>query len=148
MRKLLVTLTVALLSVINATAQNQTVNGRVTDEGKVPLQGVSVSSTDGKYGTSTNKDGNFTLSLPSSVNTLQFTPVNFETMLVSVSGNSSIATMASSDKKLQELVVVGYSTQTQRTRIQAASIIRADEFANLPIISLSQALQGRADGVI
>ena len=42
---------------------------------------------------------------------------------------------------------MGYNTQTQRTRTQAAAVIRSDEFANTSILSPTSALQGRAVGV-
>ena len=147
MRKLLVTLIVALLSVINATAQNQTVNGRVTDEGKVPLQGVSVSSTDGKYGTSTDKDGNFTLSLPSSVKILQFTSVNLETFEMTVKGNFLNATMISSEKKLEEVVVMGYQTIKRKEITSAITTIAGKEIAQKPIVNFTQLLQGKSAGL-
>ena len=61
----------------NASAQNRTVSGKVTDEKGAPLEGVSVTIPKGKQGTQTEKDGTYSISIPAAVKSLIFTYVNF-----------------------------------------------------------------------
>ena len=96
MRKLILILTAVFVFVLNAAAQNRTVSGKVTDDKGAPVEGVTVTSADGKQGTQTDKDGNFSISLPPSVKTLNFSNVNFETQTKSV---ASLSTINISDRK-------------------------------------------------
>ena len=57
MRKLILIVSAVFVFVLNASAQNRTVTGKVTDEKGTPLEGVSVTSPNGKQGTQTDKDG-------------------------------------------------------------------------------------------
>ena len=73
MRKLIFILSAVLFTVLSAAGQNRTISGKVTDEKGTPVDGVSVASSDGKHGTSTGKDGTFSISVPATVKTLVFT---------------------------------------------------------------------------
>ena len=78
MRKLILILSAVFVFVLHAAAQNRTINGKVTDDKGVPIEGVSVTSPDGKQGTQTERDGTFSISIPASVKSLNFSNVNFE----------------------------------------------------------------------
>ncbi|MEO6730529.1 MAG: SusC/RagA family TonB-linked outer membrane protein [Ferruginibacter sp.] len=148
MRKIIVTLTVVLLFVINATAQNRSVSGKVTDDKGKPLQGVSVSSLDGKYGTMTGKDGNYILALPTTVKTLLFTSVDLETNTIAVNSNTVNATMAAAEKKLQEVVVTALGiVKDKRALGYATQSLKNDQIANKGAIDVISSLQGKVSGV-
>jgi len=76
MRKPILIFTVIFVFILNAAAQNRTISGKVTDEKGTPLEGVSITSSDGKQGTQTDKGGNYSISIPTTVNSLNFTNVN------------------------------------------------------------------------
>jgi TonB-linked SusC/RagA family outer membrane protein len=126
----------------------RTITGTVTDQNGNPLPNVSVQVKGTTAGTVSGDNGTFALNVPANGRTLVFSTVGMATREINIGNQSAInITLQSADQNLQEVVVVGYGTQAQRTRTQAASVIRADEFRNMPIISPTQALQGQAAGV-
>lgn len=148
MRKLILILSAVFVFVLHAAAQNRTVSGKVTDEKGGAVEGVSVTSADGKQGTQTDKEGNFSISLPASVKTLNFSNVNFEPISKSVGAQSTISiVMKAKDNSLQEVVVVGYGTVQKKAFTGSASKVDTKEFAQLVTPSIDKQLQGRATGV-
>mgnify|MGYP003412822858 FL=1 len=112
MRKLILIVSAVFVFVLHAAAQNRTVTGKVTDDKGTPVEGVSVTSADDKQGTQTDKDGNYSISLPASVRTLMFSNVNFESQSLSVGTKLTInTTLKTRNTNLEEVVVVGYGTQ-------------------------------------
>ena len=55
--------------------------------------------------------------------------------------------MRSDIKELTEVVVVGYGTQERKNLTGSVASVSADDIKNIPIVSVDQALQGRAAGV-
>jgi len=148
MRKLMLSFSVALLCMLTATAQDRSLSGKITDEKGVPIQGVSIISPDGKSGTQTDQDGNYTITLPQNVKSLTFSAVDFETVTKTL-GKASILTFSliSSNKSLSEVVVVGYGTQRKKDLTGSISSINAEKIKNIPVQSFEQALSGKAAGL-
>jgi TonB-dependent starch-binding outer membrane protein SusC len=148
MRKLILIVSAVFVFVLNAAAQNRSVTGKVTDEKGAPLEGVSVTSPNGKQGTQTDKDGMYSISVPATVKNLTFTYVNFASQSKSI-GNSTVINIGlrSADSKLEEVVVVGYGTQKKREVTGSLSNVKGAAVANKPVQSFEQALAGRAPGV-
>ena len=141
-------LCIILLFTSGVSAQTRTITGVVKNAEGNPVPDASVLVKNSRIGTVTNAEGAFSLVVDSKVNTLTISSVGLATQDVPIKNSSNIVVaLVSEQRAMQEVVVVGYGTQAQRTRTQAASVIRADEFANMPIISPTQALQGRAAGV-
>ncbi|MDQ3845876.1 MAG: TonB-dependent receptor plug domain-containing protein, partial [Bacteroidota bacterium] len=148
MRRIVFLLLGVLLWAGQLLAQNRTISGRVTDEQGNAIPNASVTVPGTNTGTTTNADGTFSLNLSGNVRTLVISSVGMGNQEVSIGDRTSInITLRVADRNLQEVIVVGYGTQAQRTRTQTASVIRADEFKNMPILSPTQALQGQAAGV-
>ncbi len=149
MRKLILTLSTAFVFVLHAAAQDRTVTGKVTNDKNAPVEGASVATADGKYGTQTNKDGNYTIILPSTVKALTFSSVNFETTTKLLgAGNTTInISLRATDTKLEEVVVVGYGTQQKKAFTGSAARVNVKEFAQLVTPSIDKQLAGRAAGV-
>ena len=72
MRKLIVTITAVLVFVLNAAAQDRTITGTVTGDNGKPLEGVSITTPNGKQGTQTDKDGKYSLTIGPSVKSIIF----------------------------------------------------------------------------
>ncbi|AWM33242.1 SusC/RagA family TonB-linked outer membrane protein [Hymenobacter nivis] len=131
-------------------AQTRTISGRVTDQtngGGLP--GVTVVLKGTTTGVSTNADGGFTLGVPASGGTLAFSSVGFITQEQPI-GSSAVMSvaMATDTKQLNEIVVMGYGTQQNRREVKGAvSTVNSADYKDQPIISVDQALQGRAAGV-
>src|SRR5258705_1279951 len=148
MRKLILILSAVFVFVLHAAAKNRTVSGKVTNDKGVPVEGVSVTSADGKQGTQTDNAGNFSISLPPSVKTLNFSNVNFEPQTKSVGATLTVnVSLKTKDNSLQEVVVVGYGTQQKKAFTGSASRVDTKEFANLVTPSIDRQLAGRAAGV-
>ncbi len=138
-----------LLCTLQLLAQDKTVTGKVTDEKDgSPLAGVSVTVKGTTVGTSTGPDGSFRLSIPSSAKVLVFSFVNFAAQEVSIGNRSEFSVkLASEDKALSEVVVVGYGTVRKKDLTGSVVTIGGDKVKDLPVQSFDQALSGRAAGV-
>ncbi len=92
-----------------AAAQEHVVSGKVTaaDDGSA-LPGVNVVLKGTTFGTVTNAEGTYRLTLPSSGGILVFSFIGLQTQEVSVSGQSTIDTKLTMDvTQLSEVVVTG-----------------------------------------
>ncbi|HMW25469.1 MAG TPA: SusC/RagA family TonB-linked outer membrane protein, partial [Ferruginibacter sp.] len=148
MRKLIFILSAVLFTVLSAAGQNRTISGKVTDEKGTPVDGVSVASSDGKHGTSTGKDGTFSISVPATVKTLVFTSVAHETQTKAIGAQSTMnIVMRAKDTKLEEVVVVGYGTQRKKDFTGSVATVKGSAVADKPVQSFDQALAGRVTGV-
>jgi TonB-dependent starch-binding outer membrane protein SusC len=149
MRKLFAMLAcLTLLSTGQLLAQNRTITGKVTDDKGAPIPNASVIVSGTSIGTTTNNDGTFQLSVPGTAKLLVISAVDMGEKIVSIAKDDNVTVaLSKADKSLQEVVVVGYGQQTQRTKIQGSSVVKADAFKNMPIVSATQALQGQAAGV-
>jgi TonB-linked SusC/RagA family outer membrane protein len=133
----------------SATApQEVPVSGRVTDSQGQPLPGVTVLVKGTTNGTSTAADGSFSLNVPEN-STLIFSSVGFKTQELSVTGaTSTIAIRLSDDQQaLNEVVVVGYGTQTRQDLSTSVASVGSAALARQPVAGFDQALQGQAPGV-
>ena len=148
MRKTILTLAIAMAFMLGATAQDRIISGRVVNEKEAPMEGVSITPSDGKNGTQTDKNGNYSVSVSAAAKSLIFSYVNFETVTRAIGKLSTInVTMVSSDTKLEEVVVVGYGVQQKKAFTGSASKVDVKEFATLVTPSVDKQLAGRAAGV-
>ncbi|MGC4100480.1 SusC/RagA family TonB-linked outer membrane protein [Ferruginibacter sp.] len=147
MRKLILALSAAFLICLNAAAQNIAVSGKVTSDKNVALEGVTVASVDGKYATQTDKDGKYSLSLPTTVKTLIFSLVSYQTVNRPVRGGVLNISLTPSDVKLEEVVVVGYGVQQRKAFTGSSAKVGTGEIAQLVTPSIDKELAGRAAGV-
>ena len=148
MRKLTLIISAVFVFVLHAAAQNRTINGKVTDDKGMPVEGVSVTSSDGKQGTQTDKDGVFSLSVPASVKSLIFTNVNFEPLSKSLGGQLTVnVSLKTKDTNLEEVVVVGYGTQQKVKVTGSIGKVGGDKVASLATTSFDKQLAGRISGV-
>jgi len=140
--------TAVFVFILSAAAQNRTITGKVTDERGTPVEGVSVLSPDGKQGTQTDSEGQYSISLPASVKTLRFSNVNFEVISKSLGSQLTVnVSLKAKDSRLEEVVVVGYGTQKRREATGSVSSVKGAVTADRPVQSFEQALAGRATGV-
>ena len=144
---LLFTLVFALLAP-NLRAQTRTVAGAVVGSDGASIPGVTVLVKGGKEGTSTDVDGKYSLAVPANATTLVFSYVGYDSREVPIGGASTInATLTVNPTGLQEVVVVGYGTQSRRDLTGNVATVSGKEIATAPVQSFDQALQGRSPGV-
>ncbi|WP_289758096.1 TonB-dependent receptor [uncultured Duncaniella sp.] len=145
MKKLFLLLA-ALITTFAVMAQNQTVNGTVTSaENGEPLIGATVMGVGTKIGTSTDIDGNFTLTLPSTVTKLQVSYVSMKTTDVTiVPGHLNIA--LENANTLGEVVVTGYGVQRKAAFTGAASVLDGDVIEKKSDVNFVKSLEGSVTG--
>ena len=147
--RLLIALLLIVLLCPQGMAQDRQVSGRITsqeDGSAVPGVNVVVEGT--TKGTSSDIDGNYTIQLTPSENTLVFSFVGFRPMVVQVDGRTTIDVILEPDiTALDEIVVVGYGTQRERDLTSAITTVRTEDIVKTPTGQAMQALQGKVAGV-
>ena len=136
-----------LLTADQALAQNLTIKGRVLKDDGQPAQSASVLLKGTNTGTTTNQNGEFTLSAPSN-GTLIISTVDFITQEVAVNGSATMSvTLVSATRSLGEVVVVGYGTQRKRDVTGSTITVKGETLNQIKAPNLFNQLQGRAAGV-
>ncbi|NEU09257.1 TonB-dependent receptor [Flavihumibacter sp. R14] len=132
-----------------AYGQDRKVSGTVTArEDGLPLPGVSVVIRGTQTGTQTDRDGKYTLSVPSGSNQLEFRFIGYANQTVTIGSNGvANAIMTISAKELGEVVVTGYGSQSKKEFTGSASAVSGGKIADKPVQSFGQALTGQAAGV-
>jgi TonB-linked SusC/RagA family outer membrane protein len=148
MRKLLCLCVVLMLLTIQVWAQ-RTVTGKVTDDKGNPLPNVSVQVKGTTSGTVTDANGVFSLAVPQRAQALVFSSIGMSTQEFPIQGSTSFnVRLSSSERNMQEVVVVGYgATQRRRELTGSISTVKGSEVSEKPVQSFDQALAGRAAGV-
>jgi TonB-linked SusC/RagA family outer membrane protein len=127
----------------------QTVKGKVTDAEKGEgLPGVSVLIKGTAKGTTTNPNGEYSLSIPDNNAVLVFSFVGYEPQELAVGNRTQLNISLKADiKSLNEVVVVGYGQVKKSDLTGAVATVSVEEIKKVAVTSLDQALQGRAAGV-
>lgn len=129
-------------------AQANTVRGKVTTNQGAPLIGVSIIQKGTNNSTVTDFDGDYEITLKPGNNTLSISYLGFQTLEKQVKGGTTLNIQMQEDTEdLDEVVVVGYGVQKKSDVSGAISQMKAEEFEDNVVVSVGQALQGRAAGV-
>jgi TonB-dependent starch-binding outer membrane protein SusC len=147
-RQGVLTLFLLFVSALSFSQNNVTINGKVTDEGNKPMEGVTVQAQGTKNITLTKKDGTFSIMAPSASSVLVFSSVGFRQQEVTLTGQSQLnVSMVTLATTLSDVVVVGYGTQRKSDVTGSLSRITAEQIQERPSQNVLQALQGKAAGV-
>ena len=132
-----------------ALIQDRVISGTIKDEQGDGLPGASVLIKGTTIGTSTNAEGKFSLSVPTSAAILVVSYIGYAPQEVPIEGQTTIEITLQPDKAtLAEIVVVGYGTQKRSDLTGAISSVKSEDLKQLPMQRVDQALQGRAPGVM
>lgn len=124
-----------------------TVTGTVTDAAGEALIGVNVLVKGSSTGTITDLDGQYSLEVPGSDAVLVFSYTGYQNYEVAVGSQSVIDVTLEEGVSLDEVVVVGYSTQKKANLTGAVTAVGTKELKDRPLTSAATALQGAAPGV-
>jgi TonB-dependent starch-binding outer membrane protein SusC len=123
------------------------ISGKVTDENGKALSGASVQVKGTNIGTSTNQNGEFSITVPDG-GSIVISYVGYTSQEIEVAGKTTINISLQSISKISDaVVVVGYGTSRKRDLTGSSINIKGAEIANLPALSATQAIQGKAAGV-
>jgi TonB-linked SusC/RagA family outer membrane protein len=124
------------------------VTGLVTDENGGVLPGVSVVLKGSGQGTITDSEGRFALEVTDNQVKLIFSFVGYLPQEIALDNRTSLnVTLKVDEKALEEVVVVGYGTQSKRALTGAVSVVRFDDAPVNTFSSVAQALAGKAAGL-
>ena len=129
-------------------AQN-TLKGVVLDgTNNQPLPGVNVLVTGTTNGTTTDFDGNFTLTNIKKGEKISFSYIGFtDETLIYENQKTITITLKEDQKELKDVVVIGYGTTTKKDATGSLQSITTKDFNKGSIVSADQLLTGKAPGV-
>lgn len=124
------------------------VSGTVKDNTGEPLIGVNIQVKGESKGTSTDFEGRFSLEDIDENAVLVVSYIGYQTQEIPVAGKSTIDIVMLTDAQtLDEVVVVGYGSQTKRDLTGSVAQVSNKELEAVPVYNVGEALQGRASGV-
>ncbi len=127
----------------------QTVTGQITDNKNVPIQGVSVLIKGSTKGVTTGADGRYSLTNVPPKSTLIFSYTGFATREISSRdlGPTLNIILQEQATNLNEVVVVGYGTQSKKDLTGAVSQVKVTQLENENPQSVQDALRGNVPGL-
>ncbi|OAQ38981.1 hypothetical protein A5893_13160 [Pedobacter psychrophilus] len=125
-----------------------TVTGTIVDEFGLSIPGVNVSEKNTKNVTSTDVNGKFSIRVKDENAILLISSVGFSAKEIRV-GTQNVfkITLSSSINELQDVVVVGYGTQSKPTVTGSVSTITTKQLTQSPVANISNSLVGRLPGL-
>ncbi|QOD60214.1 SusC/RagA family TonB-linked outer membrane protein [Polaribacter haliotis] len=129
--------------------EGKTVKGIITDsETNSPLPGVNILEKGTNNGTSTDFDGNYSITLKNTNATLVVSYIGFSSKEVLVNGKSKLNIVLSPDaESLDEIVVVGYGTVKKKDLTGTVSTVSAAAITEKNATNPLEAIQGNVAGV-
>jgi len=145
--KFLSVLSLFLLVVVVGNAQT-TVSGVVTDAStNETLIGANVLVQGTTAGTITDIDGSYTLTVPSGSNVLEISYAGYQSQTINIDGRSTVNVALGAGQLLDEVVVVGYGTQSEKEITSSVVKLDAEDFNQGAITDPAQLLQGKVAGL-
>ena len=144
-----------LMSILMMLAMSQSVfaqkqvAGKVTDTSSgEPLPGVNIRVEGTGSGTITDLEGNYRLEVPGNDAVLVFSFIGYETQKVPVGNRTNVNVALASDvAALEEVVVIGYGTQSRETVTGSISTISAKDFNSGLISDPMTLISGKVAGL-
>ncbi|MEX2594228.1 MAG: SusC/RagA family TonB-linked outer membrane protein, partial [Anditalea sp.] len=128
-------------------AEDVVVKGNVVDKDGLPLPGVTVTVPGTTYGTVTDLDGNYSITVPEG-SSLVFSFIGFERQTVVVGNKSTIdVTLNEELASLDEIVVIGYGSQERKDISTAISSVSSEDLKDRANSNFAQSIQGKMAGV-
>ena len=112
-----------------------------------PVVGAYILQQGTNNGTSTDLDGNFTISVPNDA-TLVVSSIGYVTQAIQVNGQTQLKVLLKTDAvQLEETIVVAYGTVKKGSYSGSAAVIKDDALKDAPVVNFEQVLAGKAPGV-
>ena len=124
------------------------ISGTVTDEQGEPLPGVSVIIKGTAQGTVTDVSGNYRLEVPDRNQVLRFSYIGMIPQEIAIENQSVInISMMPDATSLEEVVVIGYGTQSKANVTGSLAVVNVDNLRVNPKGRVTESMQGMASGV-
>ena len=124
------------------------IRGKVTGEGNAPLAGASVQIKGTNTGTSTNAEGNFSITAADANVTLVISSVGYDAQEVALAGRTDVSvSLTLSTKVMDQVVVIGYGTASKRDLTGSIVKVSGKDVADKPNTNPIASLQGKVAGL-
>lgn len=148
MRKLLLILSLVVLTCVNIFAQNKTISGTVIGDDGLPIIGAAVMVKGTTVGTITDMDGKYRLNAPANAETLVFRFVGMSDLELAIGSQTTIdATMQSDAQEIDEVVAVAYGTVKKSSFSGAATQVNGEKLQKMQVSNISKGLEGAVAGL-
>jgi len=132
----------------DAVSGSTVISGTVVDNTGEPVIGATVMVEKSTLGTSTDIDGQFTLSVKSLPATLNISSIGYSSKTIKVTSTSPVdVVLEDNSAVLDEVVVIGYGTVRKADLAGSVSVLDSKAFQAQPITTVGDAIQGRVSGV-
>ncbi|HTL09467.1 MAG TPA: TonB-dependent receptor [Chitinophagaceae bacterium] len=148
MKKLLL-LFLCVAAIQRGLGQNKTISGQVLDSStSQPLIGASIGIAGARGGTTTSDQGRFSLQVPGNTKEITVSMTGYQPLSINLPATGELSIrLIPARKELDDVVVVGYSTQRRKDITGAVATISGKDVAERRSTQLSQSLQGSISGV-
>lgn len=127
---------------------SRTITAQVVDEMGEPVVGASVMAEGQKSGVATDVDGRFTLNNITEGQKVRISYIGLSPTTLTVGrDNNYTVTMKPGNTVLDEVVVVGYGSQSEKLLTTSISSIKVDDIDQGNEYNVAKMLQGRTPGV-
>jgi TonB-dependent starch-binding outer membrane protein SusC len=129
-------------------AQKLTITGKITNPKGEAFPGVTVIVKGTTVGTASGADGSYIINVPADNAVLQFSFIGYSKQDIPVSGKTVInVTMAEAVQQMEEVVVVGYGTQSRKSITGSMANVKAEDLNTVNAVSIDNMMQGKAAGL-
>lgn len=123
-------------------------SGTVTDDKGEGLPGVNVVIKGSSKGSTTDAQGQFSITVPGPGTVLVFSFVGYKSQEITVGNQTRVTVKLLADEQsLDEVVVVGYGTQSRGTVTGSVAAVKSEDILRTPAVATSSALVGRVPGI-
>ena len=134
-----------------ATAQSMRFSGRVTDTDGAPVIGAGLVCIEkNTAGTTTDLDGNFSITLPAGAKTVKFSSVGMKELvyqLIPGRTENVRVIMVWENTELDQVVVTGYAQTSVKRITGSVAVLNSEKFEAKAISSVDALMQGEVAGV-
>ena len=132
----------------NSYAQTK-LTGKVIDETNLPVPGVVVGQTGTQNKTTTDVNGNYTITiLSNATQSVTFSFIGYTTLVLDYTGGTTLnASLKASSEGLNEVIVTGYTAQRKNSVTGSVASVSMSDLSKTRIVDVAQVLQGQVAGV-
>ena len=146
-KKIVLSITAILFACALAFAQNLQVSGTVTEPNGTPVIGATVVVEGTTIGTSTDLQGQFTLSAPTN-GTLVVSFIGFEESKIAINGKTTVnVTLLEASKAIDDVIVIAFGEAKKEAFTGSAKVVSSDDLSKTQSTNVSDALVGKVSGM-
>ncbi|GGC34881.1 SusC/RagA family TonB-linked outer membrane protein [Parapedobacter defluvii] len=127
--------------------QQLTVQGTVRDDQGTPLAGVGIAVAGTVAQAVTDAEGRYRITVPAGAHQLVFSSIGYLTQTVEADRQQIDVVLLPSSQDLEEVVVVGYGSQTKKDLTGSVANVASKDFNAGLVGSAEQLINGKASGV-